>query len=414
MPDLEQRIRTWTAAAGADVEPVTLDEVLARATSASLPDPAAGAEQRSRRTWLAAAAVVILLAATLAAIGLLRPDDEGAVADVSPTMNRLLDLGPAEIADWGPLVIDLESAREDVDLALPPSGSSVEVIDDYFAELRDRLGVDPVGWSSFATELDGRSPTMWWFEVGIDPSRITGSASWGEPPDDRLVVIGEFDVDEIDGASRTNTGAERLSVSDHRGVTTYAWGEDFEMTDSFDTFPGFRNVQMAVIDDVVLLSRHIDSLHNMIDSVLDDSSSLAEDDDVQELLGALGEEAEFGVWFVGDTQSPFTSWVMATLGPEGSKGPPRYVAAVEHGTDASEVADGIRSRTDALVAEHIDDLPELGDFTMSVTSEGRVVVVDRTDAAANDPDVSQAVLDFYLKLERAIGIVPTQSFDDVD
>jgi len=410
MLDLEQRIQSWTATVTADLDHVTLDEIHDRAQGTPIDDaPAADPEHGSSRRWLAAAAVVVLLAATFGAIGLLRPDDSG-VADRSATFNRLLELGPAEIVGWGPLVVDLESARRHVGLALPPADASVEVIDDYFTELQIRLGIDPFGWSSFGAHPDGRPSSGWWSNIGIDPSRITGAVSWGVQPDDRLVIIGEFDTDEIDDAARANPGSDGLTVGEHRGVTTYAWGEDFELRHpSTDVFPGFRNVQVAVVDDTVLLSRHIDSLHEMIDRVLDEGPSLADDDDVTVLLDALGERATFGSWFVGATQAPFTAWVMGSLGTEPHDGVQRYAAAVEPGTDVTALASQLQADVDQIVVEHLADLPELADLIISVTAHDGVVFVEWRGAIPNDPATFEAWNAVYQQIELAIGIVPMES-----
>jgi len=66
-------------------------------------------------------------------------------------------------------------------------------------------------------------------ELGIDPSRVFLAITAGTPPETYQVLEGAFDAAAIDTAVRSDPiWSGLLSTAEHRGVTYYTWGGDFE------------------------------------------------------------------------------------------------------------------------------------------------------------------------------------------
>lgn len=390
MADLEQRIHTWTATAVADVEPLTLDEILERAQRVQLADaPAADPQRGPRRRWLAAAAVVVLLAATFAAIGLLRPHDgDVADTDLSPTMSRLLELGPAEFPAAGEYDVsgggwmDVERARETAGLEPPSPDASDEERAVYLEELYLTTGAAPVRVGAMSSDqLD------WWLEIAIDPTTVDGYVGWGTFPETRVVLLGDFDISAIDEAARTNSGAERLVVDEYRGVTTYAWGDDGELLplESPDDFPGFTSLRLALVDDqTILIARTTGALQEMIDRALDGGPTVA-DEPAMAMLGSLDDVYGFDLFTMQGR--PYAASTVFMAAPWEPGDPQRLVTAlVAPGEQPGALAEQVQSDADAALARAVDDgVEELQDAELEVGIDGDVIWIDLVGAPELNP-----------------------------
>jgi hypothetical protein len=408
MPDLEQRIRTWTSDSVADVEPVTLDEILGRAAGATLPDPAADPEQRSRRTWLAAAAVVVLLAATLAAISLLRPRDDGAVADLSPTMQRLIELGPAELDAQGATFADVAAARDHAGLSSPAAGIDGPV-DNFVIELLEETGVSaapPFGLACDQVTLYGC-----WTELGLDPTRFDGWVTWGGG--DRAVIIGDFEPDTLVDAARSRDDLGAVDVDGYRGIDTVSVS-GLGSTDDPSVSLSQLDLYVASLDGVILLTNSEQGLHEMIDRAIDGGPTI-ESDPAIAMVGSLDDVYGVQLWRQDDW--PFSA-VADLQAPWEAGEPQRMVTALAApGESAQALSEGMESKGNEVLRQLAEGefslspdytFEEIDDARAAVSVDGDVVSVDVVDA----PELNPRELDnpnfaswITYQLRRELGIV---------
>ena len=121
------------------------------------------------------------------------------------------------------MVVDLPSAAAAAGMAVPGSEAPDDMIADYFLGMpRDALLPDLL--RDPAPEFGDLT-----VDLGIDPSRVSLAITAGTPPETYQVLEGDFDAAAIDAAVRSDPiWSGLLRTAEHRGVTYYAWGGDFE------------------------------------------------------------------------------------------------------------------------------------------------------------------------------------------
>lgn len=394
MTDLDTLLHDYAATRNAEVEPITTDEILSLAATRSLDDssdaPDVGAGVRSRR-WLAIAAVVALLALTVGAVAVLvdRGGDDPVAdenSEPSPTTVRLFELVPisaqgAMYMTW----IDIAAARP----VLDADGPEVDL---------------STAWPSGGT--DGAA--AWWRQLGIDHAGTDGWLRWDEPSHSQLVAIGPFDADAIDAAIRNNDWAVHLTSGDHRGVATYAWGEESEVYAEemvAGTFPGLSSLRVAVIDDVLLIAHATEDLHQMIDHVLDDSPSMFDELVTLDVLRTFGDDARLGGQFWGPT-SDWDNGHIDLFGPGddptlGRHAPP-MVILIGHERSADAEAARLQPRLDRLVGEQTADWAD--DLQVSaVARDGAVLIATGgLDDMDTGSDIAGEVVLFREDVRRTV------------
>lgn len=336
-----------------------------RVTSAG---PADGARSADGTTPGAGRRAVVIAAGLLVGLGVVLfvvMRDADRAPQVPPTAERLLDAVPESVGDETTQIlwIDAEAATTDSEDSRP-------------------------SWMGHG------DPDRFWAQMGVDLDDVDGWITFGSPPHETLVVVGDLSADAIDTAVRENSGSDLLEVGSHRGVVTYSWREDLaqDVTRAAD-FPGFRALRIALVDDVLILTSATSSLHTAIDVQLDGGPSLVARPPIRRLMAAVadGETPASGI-LMTRSEHPYLAHAFGRPHPDelGS-----LFLAVDRDADPAVLADRIRRDVDASLAAWRDDNADspLAEVRAAVQVRQDILIVrieaadlDRVDTAGDRVD----------------------------
>ena len=347
--------------------------------------------------------VLALIGLALAAAGC-GDGDGGDAADDTGWIVGLLDRIPDSAEPFGEvMVVDLPSAATAAGMAVPGSGAPDEVIADYFLGMpRDALIPDLL-----------RDPAPDFADLtadlGIDPNQVFLAITAGTPPETYQVLEGDFDAAAIDAAVRSDPiWSSLLSTAEHRGVTYYAWGDDFEVDTSRVTpvRPVGRGGRLGLDDGFLCWVPWTAGMEGLIDAGADAVATLADDPVLGRVARAL-EEA--GVYSAILTDTPLLDDGTASgrgLGVGGGRdeaGPFWVIVAVhDTATAAEESAAAVRSiLTEGTISSTGDEWAQrVSGFEVTVEGDMLVVIAH---AAAGEGDWMRAYYTRELLLVAAQG-----------
>lgn len=279
MADLETRIHTWVDQRVEGVAPVTLDEIHERATTIPIDaDPLPQPPRRYHPRPLAIAAAILLIAATIGATILLTDNtqENDVITETDQGLNRLATLIPDDVNGMAQLV-DLEAIREQTTIARPDPGSSVDEGAAYFTAHFENSG----GAVDLPADLDNSFGALGVEEVltafradmGIELDQITAWADWDVAADQGTILTGSFDQAAVEAAAQSNDWPGEMTEHVHRGVTYYAWLDEYEQIIGEATVTNTlgQTRRIAVIDDIYIITRTTPHMEAAIDRVLDGS-----------------------------------------------------------------------------------------------------------------------------------------------
>lgn len=346
MIDIPTLIRDHADQLLADVYPVTSAEAIGLAGAAPIDARLDRRSTTPRRTLLLAAAAVVLLALIAAAVTVFDSDgDEGGYATDDQPRVRALDA----IAAFQSVVYSADG------------------------------GLEGVG----ATTLDGAA---WRAELGIDPAQVESSAATFDPSEITIVLTGTFSADDIDAAARSDENwSDALTVGEHRGVTFYSWLEDgrIEVVRPSVLFPASR--RLALIDDLVIVTRTTADMTAAIDAALGAAPSLGDLPQVRALVAAMSaERATFVVAGIADPPGLFSGSATSPIDPTaaGALLPVSYYA-VGDGRSVEEARDRIAAAIEDARAVAEEAYPDGGvaDLVVDVEPRGRLIRLGLPSAA---------------------------------
>jgi hypothetical protein len=393
MADLETRIATWVDDQTAGVAPVTLDEIHHRASALSL-EPAASHHRRLDPRVAVAAAILLVMALVGAALLLDNDQDQPVVTEPTQPLNRLAALMPDDMPGLAELT-DLEPVRERTGIDRPAPGSSIE---DGAAYIDTILRTDPSAillpsdirrtLARFDTIEDAVSTFR--SDMGLELEQITAWAEWGFADTRGVIFIGTFDEAAVEAAARSNEWPGDMTVHEHRGVTYYAWLDEYtvNVAEASLTNPLGQTRRIALVDDVFILTTTTANMEAAIDRALDGGSAGAPDG-ARAVLAALLDATRSAppeaatVWAVDD--DAVTYLAAATTGATERPGPYAMTFGIGERVSDDMIADETERLLDLLAADPAG--PEPGPFPELIRQmlaepvkhsiDGRVVTVAR-------------------------------------
>jgi hypothetical protein len=115
-------------------------------------------------------------------------------------------------------------------------------------------------------------------EVGFHMGLAHGAIDAGEPPENRIVVVGRFDPLRIDQAVEADEGwRDQLQVVDDESVAYYSWGDEAEI--EADPTPARRlgmGGNLYASDRIVAWTNTARAMDSLLGTITDDDRSLAD------------------------------------------------------------------------------------------------------------------------------------------
>lgn len=340
-------------------------------------------------------AIIILAAASIAAAVLLLGNRD-ATTDSGSRLDRLVTMLPDELEGRAEL-LDLEAMSQQIDVDRPAPGSSVEEGAAFLtAHFEGESGI------SFPEELR-RSVGQYGVEeafaafrsdMGIELEQITAWAEWGVAGDQGTILIGTFDEAAVDAAARSNDWPGEMTEHEYRGVTYYAWLDEYTMNIGEATITNRMGEtrRIAVIDDLYIVAKTTPQIEAAIDRALDGSGTDTPAGS-RAVTGALidatrSEPPDHVVIFIHGHDS-FTYNATAYRGPRSASETSAY--AMAFGLDAQVAEDAIAGEVELLIEDfsnnpsvlHPESGPDAAPFDelYDHSVEGRILTITRIDRA---------------------------------
>lgn len=319
-------------------------------------------------------------------------------ADTNGEWERIAQVAPDEPDGTGLMVtaFDLAAAADHHDIDRPEPDASVDDVAAFVMALAD---ADAFTFPSDVRGVGGTHGGMGgWVEAlrdtfGIDPAMVTRWVEWSEPPNDALIVQGDFDRDTIDAALRSDNWPDELTEPEHRGVTYYSWRDDFDADPRAGT--DFNRLgtstRIALLDDLFVLTRGTEMMERIIDRHLHDET--VDPPGLGTLLDRVLDDETWGTQMFSAGVLDSASLLTWTRAPsEADQDQSRtgdIILTPTPGTPTDELMAEVETLVDE--ATSTGGLEALADAT-SIVSDDRTVTI-RTDGAAIDPDITPDTAD---------------------
>lgn len=158
-------------------------------------------------------------------------------------------------------------------------------------------------------------------EFGVDPADITVWATYGQPPDDGQLMLGELDPDAAaDALGQVPFWSDLQEEATHGGHTYYRWGDDHEIVRGEDDFeptamrPLGQGMRLFIDDDVAHLSKADAVVESFLDARDGEEPSLADDEAFLGIAERLGFDGFINA-FVTDQLDPSAGQLPTGSGP---------------------------------------------------------------------------------------------------
>jgi hypothetical protein len=293
---------------------------------------------------------LVVGSAMVGVLGACGDDDDGASTGDGAGLSALLaripagDGGYVQVANW-------RAAREAAGVDQPGTDADGDDVIDYIRALEE-VGLQ----AASPYELAGRATALR-DELGFSVVDLDASAAVGEPPDVAVVFAGRID----DGAVRDTVEddpvfADRLETGEIDGVEYWSWGDEDEIDirNRSELRTVGESLRLAVVDDGAVLTRRTDTLEDLLAVAAGDARSLADDEDLAAVAGALDERGAIAAVLSDEALSADPVRVLDTRvpRPEVDDGAPALPSYRAYG---SGVAAGDGGPTLVLVLAYGDD-----------------------------------------------------------
>jgi hypothetical protein len=242
--------------------------------------------------------VVVVAAAMAAACSDSKESDRGPdAAPVEPddAIRRVVAAVPDSDANRHLVLITNAANFEDAyDVRWPTTDAAISAYNE--ASLDPVVGLAPTetmrnALTAVANEEPGLDE-----EFGIDPAAVDVWVTYGEPPDDGELLLGEFDPDATaDALADVPFWSDVMEEATHEEQTFYRWGDDHEMLAGGEGFepttmrPLAQGMRLFVDDTTALLAKADAVVTTFLDTHNDAADSLGDD----EAFGGIGERLAF-------------------------------------------------------------------------------------------------------------------------
>lgn len=286
---------------------------------------------------------------------------------------------------------NLTAAAQVVGAVTPAPGAPADEITSYLLFLPGDV------WLPELLQRAGTSPDEVRAELGFDAATVQAAVTAGLPPEQFVVLQGDFAVAAIDAAVGSDpVWSDLLTTAEHGGVSYYAWGADFavDVTRVTAARPIGRGGRLALEDGFLYWVPWTTGMEGLIDAGAGALPTLADQPLLRQAAEAL--EAQ-GVYSAVITDAPLAGgpgvsgalapYLVLGLGGGQDDAGVFWVVVAIHGTAAAAEQSAAGLRT-ALAAGSMGSIGTLWSEAVTgadITVEGTALVaVIRTDRPAGD------------------------------
>jgi hypothetical protein len=345
---------------------------------------------------------VVALVVGCALLGACGDDDDGGGGGGSSggaELTALLERIPSgqggfvQLANW-------RAARDAAGVEQPATDADGDEVVEYLRAL-EQLGFATVS----PYELAGRATALR-DELGFSVVDLDASAAIGEPPDLAVVFDGRIDADTVrDAVEDDPVFADRLQTAEADGVEYWSWGDDgaVDVRGTSELRRLGESLRLAVVDGGALLTRQTGLMEDLLAlDGDDDGRSLADDEDLAAVAGALDERAAIaallsdeapgtdpvqvlesqGSSVPGDDEPTLPAYRAYGTGVASVDGDPTLVVVLAYGDEerAQEAAEALQARFDDGVSSATQQPWSELVTDAEVSTAGRLVVATGTIA----------------------------------
>jgi hypothetical protein len=200
------------------------------------------------------------------------PEGEHAVVDSSfVDLLGLVDQGALDgnmvfLTNWAPLA-------DEAGLDAPASAADAVA---WLEQLHEASGLPAAGGISWARTPSDQPDLE--REVGFHMGLAHGAIDAGEPPGNRIVVVGLFDPLRIEQAVEADEGwRDQLEIVDDESAAYYSWGDEAEIgADPTPARPLGMGGNLYASDRIVAWTNTARAMDSLIGTITDDDRSLAD------------------------------------------------------------------------------------------------------------------------------------------